>query len=117
MRGRCQRVRATESHAAVAKLTVSPSMMSEPVRRNVVVANQAGLHARSATMIAALARNLDAVVTLTKVNYRVEATDVLQIMSLGAAQGQELLLEATGPQAQEAADAVEALFVRKFDEE
>ncbi len=42
---------------------------------------------------------------------------MLQMMSLGAAQGEELSLEASGEDAAEAADAVEQLFLRKFDED
>jgi phosphotransferase system HPr (HPr) family protein len=92
--------------------------MSEPaLKRTVVVANRAGLHARAAVMVVTEARKHKARVVISKGLHSVDATDVLQMMSLGAAQGEELLLEGTGDGAQQAVDAVEQLFLRKFDEE
>jgi phosphotransferase system HPr (HPr) family protein len=91
--------------------------MSGPVKRTVVVANQAGLHARAAVMVVTEAKKFSARIVISKRGHDVEATDVLQMMSLGAAQGEELSLEAQGEDAAEAADAVEQLFLRKFDED
>ncbi|MGA2621140.1 MAG: HPr family phosphocarrier protein [Thermoguttaceae bacterium] len=92
--------------------------MSEPaVTRTVVVSNRAGIHARAATMIAAAVRDLQAKVSVTKGLQQVEATDVLQLLSLGAAPGETLTLEAAGPDAARAIDLLEQMFVRKFDEE
>jgi phosphocarrier protein HPr len=84
--------------------------------RSVVVTNRAGLHARAATLIAKLARGFEAKMELVKERQRVEATDVLQILSLGAAPGCELLLEATGSDAEQALDAMVQLFAEKFGE-
>ncbi|MGO8689219.1 MAG: HPr family phosphocarrier protein [Thermoguttaceae bacterium] len=85
--------------------------------RTVLVANSAGLHARAAAMIATLARRFKARVTLAKGNNLVEGTEVLQILSLGAAPGEKLSLEATGEEAQQALDSLEELFRDKFGEE
>ena len=38
-------------------------------------------------------------------------------MSLGAAQGEQLSLEGSGNEGQAAVDAIEQLFLRKFDED
>jgi phosphotransferase system HPr (HPr) family protein len=91
--------------------------MSDAVKRIVVVANQAGLHARAAVMVVTEAKKFRARVVISKGDQEVEATDVLQMMSLGAAQGEELSLEAQGEEAAEAAEAIERLFLRKFDED
>jgi phosphotransferase system HPr (HPr) family protein len=92
--------------------------MSEPaVKRTVVVANIAGLHARAAVMVVTEARKYKARIVISKGLHEVDATDVLQMMSLGAAQGEELSLEGSGDDAQQAVDAIEQLFLRKFDEE
>ena len=58
-------------------------------------------------------------IVISKGLHEVEATDVLQMMSLGAAQGEELSLEARAGNArlEAAVDAVEQLFLRKFDED
>ena len=93
-------------------------MMSEmAVTRTVWVANRAGLHARAAAMIATRLRRYKARVTITKGNNRVEGTDVLQLLSLGAAQGEEVLLEATGDEAETALDALEDMFIDRFGED
>jgi phosphotransferase system HPr (HPr) family protein len=84
--------------------------------RTVVVANYAGLHARAATLIAKQARRFDARVELIRDRQRVEATDVLQILSLGAHAGVQIGLEATGPDAEPALDALVQLFNDKFGE-
>jgi phosphotransferase system HPr (HPr) family protein len=92
--------------------------MPEPaLKRTVVVANRAGLHARAAVMVVTEARKYKARVVLSRGLHEVEATDVLQMMSLGAAQGEELTLDGSGEDARQAVDAVEQLFLRKFDED
>jgi len=92
-------------------------MPESALKRTVTVANQAGLHARVAVMILTEARKFDARIVITKGLHEVEATDVLQMMSLGAAQGEQLSLEGSGNEAQAAVDAIEQLFLRKFDED
>ncbi len=92
-------------------------MPETTVTRSVLVANRAGVHARAAAMIAALVRRFKARVTLAKGNNRVEGTDVLQILSLGAAPGVELSLEATGEDAPAAMASLEELFLGKFGED
>jgi phosphocarrier protein NPr len=93
--------------------------MSQPaVSRTLLVANRAGLHARAAVAIVRTVQQFQARVVLTNERrQQADATTVLEIMSLGAGQGEKLQLDASGPQAVEAADALEDLFVRKFDEE
>ncbi len=84
--------------------------------RSVVVRNPEGVHARAATLIAELVRRFDAKVSLTKDRERVEATDVLQVLSLGVAPGEKLLLEATGRQAEEVVEALVQLIESGFGE-
>jgi phosphotransferase system HPr (HPr) family protein len=86
--------------------------------RTVTVANRAGLHARAALLVAKCARGYPTTkVELVRDRYRVEATDMLQMLSLGAQQGQVLALEATGADAEAALDALATLFAAKFHEE
>jgi phosphocarrier protein len=92
--------------------------MSEPVvTRNVVVANRLGVHARAAVMLVTAARRFDAKILIRKGVHEVDATEVLQVLSLGAAQGEWLSLEAVGSDAPAAIDELEQLFLRKFDED
>jgi len=72
---------------------------------------------RAVLMIVTEARKFNARVVIAKGPCGVEATDLLQLMSLGAAQGEQLSLEGFGAEAHAALDALEQLFQRKFDED
>ena len=86
--------------------------------RSIVVSNRTGVHARAATLIAEQARQFaDCQIELIKDGQRVKATDVLQILSLGAVPGVQIGLEAIGPRAEQALDALVQLFSDpRFDE-
>ena len=67
--------------------------MPEPaLKRTVTVANREGLHARPASLIVTEARKFDARVVIAKGLHEVEATDILQLMTLGA-EGEQSSLE------------------------
>jgi phosphotransferase system HPr (HPr) family protein len=83
----------------------------------VTVANPDGLHIRAASLVAKLTGEGPAKVELVKGSQRVDATNVLQILSLCALEGDQLLLEATGQDADAALDALAELFESKFDED
>jgi len=92
--------------------------MDQPkVTRTVVVANRAGLHARAALMVFNLARSFQAKVEIVTDQQRASARDMLQLLSLGAGQGCELVLEADGPDAGAALDALAQLFSVGFHED
>ena len=84
--------------------------------RTVTVANPDGLHIRAASLIAKLTGQVPAKVELIKGGQRVDATNVLQIVSLCALEGEQLLLEATGRDADAVLEALARLFEKKFDE-
>jgi len=84
--------------------------------RTVKVVNRDGIHLRAASLVAKTVRRFRARVELVKDRHRVDGTDVLQIISLGAGQGHELVLEATGPEADAAVEALVQLFAGKFGE-
>jgi len=92
--------------------------MPEPaLTRTVTVANLAGLHMRAAAMIATEARKFAARVVIARAAQEVDATDMLQVMTLGAGQGEQLSLTGFGNEAEAALEAIEQLFLRKFDED
>ena len=92
--------------------------MSEIIKvtREVAVTNEEGIHARAATLIAELVRRFNSRVVVIKDNERVESTDVLQVLSLGAGHGSKLSLEAVGGDAEEVLDALVSLFGQNFSE-
>jgi len=81
--------------------------------------NPAGLHARPAATFATAAAGFDAQVFVTDVTTGrgpVPAKSLIQILTLGAAQGNHIRLTATGPDAQQAIDALAALVKQGFGE-
>jgi phosphocarrier protein len=92
-------------------------MSESKATRSVVVTDPAGVHARTAVAIAQTVRRGKSRVTLTKGQQRVEATDVLQILTMVAAQGERLEIEAVGPDAAAVLDSLEPLFAGRFADE
>lgn len=82
--------------------------------RTIVVANRTGLHARPSVAVAQTARRFQSRVQIGNGAEMVDATDVLQVLTLGATQGTELHMTATGPDAEAALDALAELFASKF---
>lgn len=81
--------------------------MSQPVAtRQVVVTNPLGVHARPAEMLAKLALSFESEIEVSHQDQTVDAKSILNLLTLGAAQGVELTLTARGV---DAAAAVEAL--------
>jgi len=92
-------------------------MDQSKVTRTVTVANRSGMHLRSALMVFNLVRSFPAKVEIVMDRQRAKADDILQMTTLGAGQGQELILEASGPGAEDALDALAQLFAAGFHEE
>jgi phosphocarrier protein HPr len=91
--------------------------MSEPkLTRTVVITNPQGLHARPADLFVRLATRFAAKVEVVKDCERVDGKSILAIMTLAAAEGTRLSIEADGPDAQQALDALAALVEQDFAE-
>lgn len=86
--------------------------------REVSVTNREGFHLRAATVLMNTARSFNADIVIIKGSMSVDAKSTpLQLLGLGAFQGDVLMLEAVGEDAQEAVDTLGALFERHFEEE
>ena len=85
--------------------------------RTVVVTNPQGLHARPADLFVKLASKYQAKVEVIKEGERVDGKSILAILTLAAVEGTPLTIEAAGPDALAALDALAELVVRNFDEE
>ncbi len=96
--------------------------MSKVVRRKVKIRNRLGLHARPSTQIVSLASEFESEIFLVKEEpdgpKKANAKSVLGIMMLTAPMGTELIIEAVGPDAEEAVEALAHLIeVEKFNED
>jgi phosphotransferase system HPr (HPr) family protein len=92
-------------------------MPETKVTRTVVVTDPAGVHARTALAIATIVRGGKSQVTLLKDQQPVAGTDVLQIMTMVAEQGDSVTIEAVGPDADAVLAALEPLFAGRFGDE
>ena len=81
------------------------------------IRNRRGLHARAAAKFVKLAGAFDAEVTVRANGTEVPGSSIMGLMMLAAALGCEMVLVATGPDAQAAVDALAALIENKFDED
>jgi phosphocarrier protein len=90
-------------------------MFKKSANRTVVVSNPQGLHARPCLAIVNALRGLSATVKIRNGKQVVDATSILQLMTLAATEGTELVLLAKGPDADKALDALTELFACGFD--
>ncbi|HTQ39444.1 MAG TPA: HPr family phosphocarrier protein [Pirellulales bacterium] len=86
------------------------------VSRTLVVNNPQGIHARPANLIVRLAQQYQSRIEFVKENQRVDGKSILDLLTLAAMQGTQLEIEATGPDAQQALDALAELFAGNFGE-
>jgi phosphocarrier protein HPr len=85
--------------------------------KTLLISNKLGLHARAAAKLSHLANTFQAEVFLVYNDDKVNAKSLLGILTLAASVGNEITLNADGPDEAEALEAVADLFTRKFDEE
>ena len=88
--------------------------MDTPVTRVIVIRNEQGLHARPATLFVKLAQKYNSRIVLVRENQRVEAQNIFDVLTLAAGLGTELVLEAYGDDAEEAAEALAELVENGF---
>ena len=88
--------------------------MSE-ITRELTLLNRYGMHVRPAGLFAKVASRFDADVTVEKDGVSVSGKSIMALMTLEATCGTVLKVTASGPQAKEVLDELEALVARKFD--
>jgi phosphocarrier protein len=87
------------------------------VSREVVVGIEQGLHARPADLVAREARKWQSRIELVAERQRADGKSILDLLTLAAESGTRLVVEATGPDACEAVEAIGRLFDRNFTEQ
>jgi phosphocarrier protein len=96
--------------------------MLEPIRgekprATVTIRNVKGLHARASAKFVKCAEAFDADVQVTRDGQTVGGTSIMGLMMLAASPGCTLLIEASGPEAPEALEALVGLVADGFGEE
>ncbi len=90
--------------------------MSERASQTVTIVNSQGMHARPADLFVRTASRFDASVHVVKDGERVDGKSILSILTLVAEKGTKLAIEAEGPDASEAIQALVRLVELGFDE-
>ena len=87
------------------------------VEKLLTVKNRAGIHARPAAIIAQTANKFECEVMLARDATTVNAKSIMGVITMAAGYNTVLTLRTEGTDEKEAADAIEALFNSKFEEE
>jgi phosphocarrier protein len=82
----------------------------------IVVSNKLGLQARAAAKLTQLAGQFSGEIFISKGAQRVNAKSIMGVMMLAAGIGSTVKLEASGSDAEQALQAIQALFDDKFGE-
>ena len=88
----------------------------QTLSREVVVTNAQGLHARPADLLAREARRWQSRIELVVDAQRVDGKSILEVLTLAAEAGTRVVIEATGPDARDALEALGDLFASRFHE-
>ena len=90
--------------------------MTESITKQVYIRNELGLHARPAAQLAQEASKFSASIKLVAGEMEADAKSVLDILSLAAARGKSITLEASGQDAEQALGHLERFFMDGFGE-
>lgn len=83
----------------------------------VTIINKLGLHARPAMSFVDTASSFTSDIKVVKDGQAVDGKSIMQLMMLAATEGTELRIDAQGPDAEQAVEALVKLVGSKFDEE
>lgn len=86
------------------------------VKKRITVTNELGLHARPAAMIAKLAQQAKAGIYLEKEDYRVDASSIIDILTLACFRGTKLTITAEDTEDIKIFDKIIQLFKNDFGE-
>ena len=109
----------TEEQPRPGSLTGQKLVTEDSAQARVTLQNQHGLHARPAARFVQMAASFDAeiqVLNESKMKGPVTAKSLNALATLGAVQGTQILISATGMQAEEAVQALENLVQNNFGE-
>ena len=89
-------------------------MNTSPATRTVLLNHANGLHARPAELFARTAIKFQSRVEVLCNNERIDGKSILHLLTMGATQGTELIIEADGPDAEQAVEALARLIDSDF---
>ena len=85
--------------------------------RSMRIVNKKGLHARATAKFVQCADRFEADIKVHRCGETVGGSSIMGILTLGAGLGSTIIVAATGAQAREAIEAIDALVAGKFGED
>ena len=85
-------------------------------RRETRIVNRLGLHARAAAQLVRMANEYNSDISLIKSKQQANAKTIMEVLMLGAAQGEDLTVEASGDDEEHAVEAIVQLIDVRFNE-
>jgi phosphocarrier protein HPr len=92
-------------------------MNGQPLQSTVVITNPQGFHLRPKAAFAQQALGFQSTIAVTWEGTKVNGKSIMDLMLIAAPQGDELTIEAEGPDAPAALDALVATLRNSFPEE
>jgi phosphocarrier protein HPr len=89
--------------------------MSRVVKK-LEIKNKLGLHARAAALLVQTVNKFDAEVSFSKDGQTADGRSIMGVLTLAAAQGSKIQVEANGEEAERVVRAIEKLIEGKFNE-
>ena len=94
-----------------------PPVIDGALSREMPIINRKGLHARASAKFVQCCEQFNADVHVTRCGETVGGTSIMGLLTLAAAQGTSITVQATGAQAGDALDALTALLANRFGED
>ncbi len=88
-----------------------------PAARELPIINRKGLHARASAKFVQTVDRFEADVKVSRAGETVGGRSIMGLLTLAAAKGTSISVSATGPQAGDVLDAIEALLANRFGED
>jgi len=86
------------------------------IARPLTIINRLGLHARAATRLVNCASKFDSKIIIRKGTRSINGKSIMGVLTLAAAPGTELVIEASGDDEEQAIDAIARLILNRFGE-
>ena len=87
------------------------------VTKKIEIKNKLGLHARAAALLVQTVNKFSAQVSLSKDGQTIDGRSIMGVLTLAAAQGSKIQVEATGEDAERTLKAIEKLVENRFNED
>jgi phosphocarrier protein HPr len=87
------------------------------VRKNIIIVNRRGLHARAAAKFCKLATKFSSDIIVSRNDTNVPGRSLMGLLTLGASIGKDIDIICTGNDAEAALEALSELVERGFDED